>query len=266
MCMEMNVLSTWYCLYYRQFFAIFAMNQVLRWPNRNGDCSSNEHTQEHAEAKHSNPVRTEEAHSHNTAVTSVALRLEAAISLKSLRRWMDSVLWENAASADIFRIKGVVHVSDSNKKYILQVRRFSFPSKAMLPNDAWLLFARAISCFRNARFTKVTTCKAQDGDRNQWQYQWIDARADKRQNSANDTRTAYPWHSLLFIAHVRFQTCRTHCVFNWVVSAICCSCTTYKAWQMFLSQMNRFAWTETIFILFAICMHICTIHVLLERV
>jgi G3E family GTPase len=60
--------------------------------------------------------------SHDPEVGTVSLRLDRAASLEGVRRWLDTLLWEKVEVMDIFRIKGVLHVSDGSNKHVVQVR------------------------------------------------------------------------------------------------------------------------------------------------
>lgn len=70
------------------------------------------------------------AHSHDPAVRTVTLHVSRPLSLLRLRHWLDELLWgqdtapsdsgEGPLRPDIFRVKGLLHVSGSDKKWVLQ--------------------------------------------------------------------------------------------------------------------------------------------------
>ncbi|KAL4424961.1 hypothetical protein ABPG77_002846 [Micractinium sp. CCAP 211/92] len=59
---------------------------------------------------------------HDARVGTVTIHLPGApLDLPRLRRWLDTLLWEETAeAADLFRIKGLLHVAGSDRKHILQ--------------------------------------------------------------------------------------------------------------------------------------------------
>jgi G3E family GTPase len=59
---------------------------------------------------------------HDPEVSTVSLRMQVAIHLEGVKRWLDRVLWEKVAVMDIFRIKGVLYVSGSESRFVVQVR------------------------------------------------------------------------------------------------------------------------------------------------
>lgn len=64
---------------------------------------------------------------HDARIGTVTIHLPGApLDLPSLRRWLDTLLWEGTAdAADLFRIKGLLHVAGSARKHILQGGRHS---------------------------------------------------------------------------------------------------------------------------------------------
>jgi Cobalamin synthesis protein cobW C-terminal domain len=60
--------------------------------------------------------------SHDPDVATVSLRLDRVAPLEGFRRWLDTLLWEKVDVMDIFRIKGVLLVSGSKSKHVVQVR------------------------------------------------------------------------------------------------------------------------------------------------
>lgn len=64
----------------------------------------------------------QEGSMHDARVGTVTIHLPGApLDLPRLRRWLDTLLWEETAeAADLFRIKGLLHVAGSDRKHILQ--------------------------------------------------------------------------------------------------------------------------------------------------
>eukprot|EP00892_Ulva_mutabilis_P008540 jgi/Ulvmu1/6058/UM027_0036.1 len=57
---------------------------------------------------------------HDPAVSTVTLRIDEPVSLEGFKKWMDTLLWESAAVLDIYRVKGLLSVAGSSRKYGLQ--------------------------------------------------------------------------------------------------------------------------------------------------
>jgi G3E family GTPase len=53
----------------------------------------------------------------------LSIRVERPATLEGFKRWFDTLLWQKADVLDIFRIKGVLNVADSDRKLIVQVCR-----------------------------------------------------------------------------------------------------------------------------------------------
>ena len=69
------------------------------------------------------------AHSHDPAIRTVTLHVHKPLILQKLRHWLDELLWEGEptikiksenTAADIFRVKGLLHVAGSPFKWVLQ--------------------------------------------------------------------------------------------------------------------------------------------------
>lgn len=58
---------------------------------------------------------------HDASVTTCALRIEQPVPLDGVKRWLDTILWEKAAVADIYRIKGALDVAGSDRRHVVQV-------------------------------------------------------------------------------------------------------------------------------------------------
>lgn len=71
----------------------------------------------HGEHKHEHTQHI----GHDPDVSTVTLRLSKPVSLEGFHRWMDTLLWDTAKTVDIFRIKGLLDVRDSNLKHGVQV-------------------------------------------------------------------------------------------------------------------------------------------------
>lgn len=86
-------------------------HQQQQQPCTNPQCSDPEHPHHHS-------------HQHDARVGTVTISLPGApLDLSRLRHWLDCLLWEGTAdSADLFRIKGLLHVAGtgSSRKHILQ--------------------------------------------------------------------------------------------------------------------------------------------------
>jgi G3E family GTPase len=59
--------------------------------------------------------------SHDPDVSTVTLRLSEPVCLEGFKTWMDTLLWEEARTVDIFRIKGLLSVQHSDAKHGVQV-------------------------------------------------------------------------------------------------------------------------------------------------
>lgn len=79
----------------------------------------------HCSDPHHNHHTQLEGSVHDARVGTVTIHLpDAALDFARLRRWLDALLWEGTAeAADLFRIKGLLHVAGSQRKHILQGRR-----------------------------------------------------------------------------------------------------------------------------------------------
>jgi G3E family GTPase len=58
------------------------------------------------------------AHAHDEQVTSVGFHLDGALDLERLNAWLSTVLREQGA--DIFRMKGILNVHDSDRRFVFQ--------------------------------------------------------------------------------------------------------------------------------------------------
>lgn len=76
----------------------------------------------HCSDPHHNHHTQLEGSVHDARVGTVTIHLpDAALDFARLRRWLDALLWEGTAeAADLFRIKGLLHVAGSQRKQILQ--------------------------------------------------------------------------------------------------------------------------------------------------
>jgi len=70
-------------------------------------------------------------HSHDDSVTSVGLREAGALDAKRLNEWMAGLLREKGA--DIFRMKGILHVKGSPNRVVFQGVRMLFDATADRP-------------------------------------------------------------------------------------------------------------------------------------
>ena len=50
----------------------------------------------------------------------MTIELERPLGLPALRLWLDELLWERTAAADLFRVKGLLSVAGSDSKVVLQ--------------------------------------------------------------------------------------------------------------------------------------------------
>ena len=63
------------------------------------------------------------SHVHDVAVRTVCIRHSGGgVDVDALTRWLGSMLWDESHSADIFRIKGIIHAASSKLKHVVQVR------------------------------------------------------------------------------------------------------------------------------------------------
>jgi G3E family GTPase len=58
---------------------------------------------------------------HDPQVSTVTLQLHQPCSLEGAKHWLDRLLWETVDVMDIFRMKGILNVSGSEAKHVLQV-------------------------------------------------------------------------------------------------------------------------------------------------
>lgn len=95
--------------------------------------ASSQHEQgkehEHDHSGHEGPCDAQcshPPHAHDQRVRTVTLRLDRPVSLPSLRHWLDELLWERGDGAggmrreDVFRVKGLLWVAGSERKWVLQ--------------------------------------------------------------------------------------------------------------------------------------------------
>lgn len=61
---------------------------------------------------------TESSHLH--AIRTSSFYCGSAIELNKFREWLDEFLWEKQDEQEVYRIKGLMHIQGSNKKFILQ--------------------------------------------------------------------------------------------------------------------------------------------------
>jgi len=61
---------------------------------------------------------TDAEHQHDSSVTSVGIEMDGALDLVKLNAWLDVLLRNNGV--DIFRSKGVLHITESDARYVFQ--------------------------------------------------------------------------------------------------------------------------------------------------
>ena len=72
-------------------------------------------------------LNTEGEHEHDSTVTSVAISQPGDVDLKSIEAWIGTLLQERGA--DIFRMKGVLSVAGSEKKFVYHAVHMTFNSE-----------------------------------------------------------------------------------------------------------------------------------------
>ena len=91
------------------------------------------------------------AHDGRVGTVTISLPPGRALDLPRLRHWLDTLLWEGTAeAADLFRIKGLLHVAGSERKHILQARWAS---------GAWRCWRGGRRCAR-VRWVAALPCRS----------------------------------------------------------------------------------------------------------